>query len=213
MRRLMHGVIMHGEQYLAPERRREPTTYYGATSGVARAIKALERVRDARGRRRARHRHAGRVRAARATSTASTRSTRRSSTSRAASSPFSATAGAKIETVLGDARLTLEREPPQQLRRAGDRRVLERFDPGAPDHARGDGVYLRHLKPGGVIAFHVTNRFLQLAPVVKQHRRRARPARGADRRRRRGQRSRHAPTGCWSRATRRCSSTRASPST
>jgi hypothetical protein len=29
-------------------------------------------------------------------------------------------------------------------------------------------VYLRHLKPGGVIAFHVTNRFLHLAPVVKR---------------------------------------------
>jgi hypothetical protein len=28
-------------------------------------------------------------------------------------------------------------------------------------------VYLRHLTPGGVIAFHVTNRFLMLAPVVK----------------------------------------------
>jgi len=29
-------------------------------------------------------------------------------------------------------------------------------------------VYLQHIKPDGVIAFHVTNRFLQLAPVVKQ---------------------------------------------
>jgi hypothetical protein len=29
-------------------------------------------------------------------------------------------------------------------------------------------VYLKHIKPNGVIAFHVTNRFLRLAPVVKQ---------------------------------------------
>ena len=29
-------------------------------------------------------------------------------------------------------------------------------------------VYLKHLKPDGVIAFHVTNRFLQLAPVVQE---------------------------------------------
>ena len=28
-------------------------------------------------------------------------------------------------------------------------------------------VYLKHLKPDGVLAFHVTNRFLRLAPVVK----------------------------------------------
>ena len=31
------------------------------------------------------------------------------------------------------------------------------------------GVYLKHIKPDtGVVAFHVTNRFLRLAPVVKQ---------------------------------------------
>jgi len=29
-------------------------------------------------------------------------------------------------------------------------------------------VYFRHMKPGGVVAFHVTNRFLRLAPVVKR---------------------------------------------
>jgi hypothetical protein len=29
------------------------------------------------------------------------------------------------------------------------------------------GIYRRHLKPGGVIAFHVTNRFLNLIPVVE----------------------------------------------
>ena len=28
-------------------------------------------------------------------------------------------------------------------------------------------IYKRHLKPGGVIAFHVTNRFLNLIPVVE----------------------------------------------
>ena len=29
-------------------------------------------------------------------------------------------------------------------------------------------VYRRHLAPGGIIAFHVSNRFLALAPVVQQ---------------------------------------------
>jgi hypothetical protein len=28
-------------------------------------------------------------------------------------------------------------------------------------------VYLKHLKPDGAVVFHVTNRFLKLAPVVK----------------------------------------------
>ena len=41
MRRLMHGMIMHGEQYLGP-RRREATTYYGATSGIGRLVGMLQ---------------------------------------------------------------------------------------------------------------------------------------------------------------------------
>ena len=28
------------------------------------------------------------------------------------------------------------------------------------------GVYLRHMKPDGIVAFHVSNRFLNLVPVV-----------------------------------------------
>ena len=67
---------------------------------------------------------------------------------------------------LGDARLTLEREPPQN------------FDVLAVDAFSGDAIpvhlityeafteYLRHLKPQGVIAFHVSNRFLDLKPVL-----------------------------------------------
>ena len=73
---------------------------------------------------------------------------------------------ATIELVLGDARLSLEREPPQQF----DVLVIDAFSSDAiPVHlitAEALGVYLRHMKPGGVIAFHVTNRFLNLVPVV-----------------------------------------------
>ena len=29
-------------------------------------------------------------------------------------------------------------------------------------------VYLRHMAPEGIVAFHVTNRFLALAPVVEK---------------------------------------------
>jgi len=29
-------------------------------------------------------------------------------------------------------------------------------------------VYRRHLRPGGIVAFHVSNRYLELAPVVEQ---------------------------------------------
>ena len=74
---------------------------------------------------------------------------------------------ATIELVLGDARLSLEREPSQQF----DVLVIDAFSSDAiPVHlitTEALGVYLRHMKPGGVIAFHVTNRFLNLVPVVE----------------------------------------------
>jgi hypothetical protein len=39
VRRLMHGVIMHGEQYQAPSLRRQPTSYYGPDSCIGLAIR------------------------------------------------------------------------------------------------------------------------------------------------------------------------------
>jgi SAM-dependent methyltransferase len=81
---------------------------------------------------------------------------------------FLSDSGATVETVLGDARLGLEREPPQQY----DVLVIDAFSSDSiPVHLitrEALAVYLRHMKPGGVVAFHVTNRFLRLAPVVKR---------------------------------------------
>ena len=73
---------------------------------------------------------------------------------------------AKIEIELGDARLTLERESPQQF----DVLAVDAFSSDAiPVHLitkEALAVYLRHLKPDGIVAFHVSNRFLHLGPVV-----------------------------------------------
>jgi len=165
VRRLMHGVIMHGEQYRDPERRREPTTYYGATSGIARAIKAL----DGSGMR------VGVVGLGTGTLAVFGRP---GDTYRfyeinpqvvdVANREFTflGDSGAKIEHVLGDARLAMEREPPQNY----DLLVIDAFSSDSiPVHLitrEALAVYLRHVKSGGVIAFHVTNRFLHLAPVV-----------------------------------------------
>jgi hypothetical protein len=38
VRQMYHGAVKHGEQFLTAERRSEPTTYYGPSSGVGRAI-------------------------------------------------------------------------------------------------------------------------------------------------------------------------------
>jgi spermidine synthase len=73
---------------------------------------------------------------------------------------------AKIVSVLGDGRLMLEREPPQQ------------FDLLAMDAFSGDSIpahlltleamktYFGHLKPEGMLAVHITNHYLDLEPVV-----------------------------------------------
>jgi SAM-dependent methyltransferase len=75
--------------------------------------------------------------------------------------------GANVEIVLGDARLQLEREPDQQF----DVLILDAFTSDAiPSHLltlEAFKVYLRHLKnPDGVIAAHISNRYLNLAIVV-----------------------------------------------
>lgn len=167
VRKLYHGSVKHGEQYLSPSRRREPTTYYGPSSGVGLAIAAAP---DA-------PRRVGLIGLG-----AGTLATygRAGDTYRVyeinpqvfelADSEFSflADSPACIERVLGDARLALEREPPQG------------FDVLAVDAFSGDSVpvhlitsqamdlYFRHMRPGGIVAFHVTNRFLALAPVVEK---------------------------------------------
>ncbi len=167
MRRLMHGVIMHGEQHLEPGKRDEPTTYYGPDAGIGRAIKVSQAAPV----------RIGVVGLGAGTLAAYGRpgdvyrfyeinpqviDIARSEFT------FLADSGAKIETVLGDARLNMEREPPQQY----DVLAIDAFSSDSiPVHLitkEAMAVYLRHIKPNGIIAFHVTNRFLRLAPVVKR---------------------------------------------
>jgi hypothetical protein len=166
VRRLMHGVIMHGEQYLEPKRHLEPSTYYGATSGIALALKNLPPG----------PRRVAVVGLGTGTLAAWGRKgdvfrfyELNPDVERVARSEFTylSETPAKTEVVLGDARLSMEREPPQGY----DVIAIDAFSSDAiPVHLitrEAMAVYLKHLKPGGVIAFHVTNRFLKLAPVVK----------------------------------------------
>jgi spermidine synthase len=76
--------------------------------------------------------------------------------------------GAGIEVVPGDARLSLAAEPSQHY----DVLAVDAFSGDAiPVHlltSQALELYRRHLAPGGIIAFHVSNKFLDLAPVVQQ---------------------------------------------
>ncbi len=166
-RSLTHGTIMHGKQNLDDASRREPTTYYTRTSGIGRLIEALHprteplrvgviglgtgtlAVYGAKGDvYRFYDINADVIDIARRDFT------------------YLDDSEATVETVLGDARLNLEREPPQRF----DVLAIDAFSSDAiPVHlitSEAVQVYKRHLAPGGVIAFHVTNRFLNLIPVV-----------------------------------------------
>lgn len=76
--------------------------------------------------------------------------------------------GAKVEVVLGDARLVMEREQPQHY----DVLAVDAFTGDAvPAHLltrEAFQVYLRHLNENGTLLLHISNRFLDLAPVVEE---------------------------------------------
>ena len=165
LRRLVHGAIMHGEQYLHESLRAKPTTYYHPESGIGAALGSL-------GERPAR---VGVIGLGAGTLAAYGRAGDvyrfyeiDEEVMQVAMREFTylRDSKAKIELVRGDARLALERE------------VAQRFDVLAVDAFSSDaipvhlitrealGVYLRHVAPDGIVAFHVSNRFLDLIPVV-----------------------------------------------
>lgn len=168
--RLLHGSITHGEQFRSPGLRRLPTTYYGPESGIGVALANARALAPDRGQRvgliglgvgtLATYGTEGDVYRAYELNPAVVDLARRHFS-------YLADSAARIEIALGDARLALEREPPQ------------RFDVLAVDAFSSDSIpvhlitveaireYRRHLADGGVIAFHVSNRYLDLTGVVR----------------------------------------------
>ncbi|HEV8519905.1 MAG TPA: fused MFS/spermidine synthase [Burkholderiales bacterium] len=164
-RSLVHGGIMHGGQLLDHESRLTPSSYFGPNSGYGRMFASLP---DA-------PRKVGVIGLGAGSIIAYARDgdvfrfyeiNPQVVALAQHEFTFMADTPAKIEVVLGDGRLSLEREPSQQ------------FDVLAMDAFSGDSiplhlltreamaVYLRHLKPGGALAFQATNRFINIAPVV-----------------------------------------------
>lgn len=165
-RKLMHGSIEHGLQFLHPEARREPTTYYGRTSGAGRALAALASREKL---------HVGVVGLGVGTLAAYGRPGDRyrfyeinPQVVEVAHTYFHylEDSRAEIEIVLGDARISLEREPPQQF----DALLLDAFSSDAiPVHLltrEAFELYARQLAPDGVLGVHISNHYLDLAPVV-----------------------------------------------
>jgi SAM-dependent methyltransferase len=167
VRRLMHGTITHGEEYLKPEFQSRPTTYYGPNSGVGRAIRQDQEKGPVR---------VGVIGLGTGTLAAYGRGGDyfrfydiNPLVLRLANTEFHflKLCKARVEVVLGDARLSLEREAPENF----DVLAVDAFSSDAiPVHLltrEAMALYFRHLKPDGVLAVHVSNKHLNLKPVVK----------------------------------------------
>ena len=163
---MQHGATIHGLQYVDPEKRTDPSSYYTSTSGIGRLLRAHK---PGGGRR------VGAIGLGCGTLAAWGRAgdTFRfyeinDDVARLATSTFTylKDSKAKTELVMGDARLSMEREADQQY----DVIVLDAFSSDAiPVHLltlEAFDHYQRHLKPDGAIVVHVSNRYLDLHPVV-----------------------------------------------
>jgi len=168
-RSLIHGTILHGTQFLSPQLAISPTTYYTQTSGIGRVLESLHpRTRPIKvgiiglgAGTLAAYGSKGDIYHFYDINPAVVAIANRDFT-------YLKDSDATIEISLGDARLTLEREPPQQF----DVLAVDAFSSDAiPVHlitSEALAIYRKHMKPGGIIAFHVTNRYLNLIPVVQQ---------------------------------------------
>ncbi len=164
-RALRHGAILHGGQYLWPQsRRRQPSTYYSSQSGIGIALEGLRRparigVIGLGAGTLAAYARAGDVMRVYEIDPEMIAIARDYFT-------FIRDSQAEIQAVLGDARLSLERETPQSF----DLLAIDAFSGDAiPAHlltVEAFDVYLRHLKPDGLLLVHATNRYLDLPPVI-----------------------------------------------
>jgi SAM-dependent methyltransferase len=166
-RTLTHGTINHGEEYLNIARRDLPTTYYGPNTGIGIAIREKQKTGAIR---------IGVIGLGTGTTAAYGRLgdyiryyeinplvlelARKEFF-------FLSDCKAKLDVAMGDARLSLEREDPQNF----DVLAVDAFSSDSiPVHLltkQAMDLYFRHLKPDGILAVHISNRYLNLQPVLE----------------------------------------------
>jgi len=168
-RTLMHGTINHGSQLLRSGSERIATSYYGTYSGISRALHVLH---DTRG-----HLRIG-ILGLGAGVTATLANSGDTlhyyeinpliSDIATHQFGFVNACPAEKQILMGDARLVLESIPSERL----DFLAMDAFSSDAvPIHLltrEAYQTYVRHLKPDGVLAVHISNRYLNLEPVVSR---------------------------------------------
>jgi hypothetical protein len=160
------GRIVHGLQFTDSRKRGQPTAYFGRSTGVGQALAELADRQDLR---------VGVVGLGVGTLAAYAEPGQtfrfyeiNDDVLRFARQYFTylQDCRGKCDVVLGDGRLSLEREAPQRF----DLLVLDAFSGDAvPTHLltkEAFDIYSRHLGPDAVVAVNISNRYLDLGPVV-----------------------------------------------
>jgi hypothetical protein len=163
---LQHGRITHGLQFADPDEARWATSYYCEDSGIGLAVAALPKE----------NRRMGLLGLGTATFATYAKAGDylriyeiNPQVKDVATSRFSyiRQCPGTVEIALGDARLSMEREPPQHF----DLLVLDAFSSDAiPVHLltkESFEIYQRHLNTNAIIAVHISNHYLDLQPVVE----------------------------------------------
>jgi len=169
---LLSGHILHGAQFASSNKTNIPITYYGDKSGIAALFNTLKNDEN---------RRIGAIGLGVGTIAAYGKSGDyfkfyeiNPEVERLAQKHFSflADSRAEIEIVIGDARINMEKEEPQNF----DIIVLDAFSSDSiPIHLltkEAFEIYLKHTNPDGIIAVHISNRNINLKPVlmkVAQH--------------------------------------------
>lgn len=166
MRTLTNGSIQHGTQIFSDELRKTPTTYYGEDSGVGLALRFCCQGRM---------RNVGVIGLGVGTIAAYGQSGDRihfyeinPAVTPIAQNVFAylRESSAQIDIVQGDARSSLSHEEPNRF----DVLVIDAFSGDAiPLHlltTQAISLYRRHLAPGGILAFHISNQHVDLEPEI-----------------------------------------------
>lgn len=171
-RRLTHGTIQHGSQFRAAQMQRTPTTYYSEESGIGLAI-VHSRSKDAQV-----GQKVGIIGLGTGTIAAYGRAVDEyvyyelnPLVEKIAREQFTFLSlnPAKGRVALGDARITLEKEPLQ----AFDILAVDAFSSDSiPVHlltGEAFDLYFRSIKSDGTLLVHISNRYLDLQPVIQSY--------------------------------------------
>ena len=166
---LSHGTTLHGKQWLNPFNRLEPVSYYHRKGPVGQVFSEFsgEEEKNPHCRHRSRHRHHCRLcRTGQEIDFYEIDPAVKMIATNPAYFSFLSDCRADWKIILGDARLTMEKAPPHYYGII----ILDAFSSDAiPVHLltkEAVNLYFSKLTQDGVLLFHISNRYVDLAPVL-----------------------------------------------